>query len=172
MKTAAELIVHAAIRHLRARIANHVERVGVASARIGAQKELERHCWWKLRRAAKTAVYRIVISDHAGVSGVKQLRIDRMIRTASFTQAAQLSNQRRTRFADLVWTLFVSVSNTEQDTRKSRNVVAILRREICAAVKRYRIGSAESPHRPASMMRHHLHGVHVDLIEIRPLFTI
>src|SRR5215218_2110829 len=79
MKTTAKLIVHASIGHLPARVAAHLERVAIAGASVCAQQKLERHRGWKLRRAAKTAVNRIVISDHAGVSGIEQLRLDRMI---------------------------------------------------------------------------------------------
>ena len=56
MKAAAELIVHAAMRHLPARVTHHLERVAIACARVCAKQKLERHRWWKFRRTAKAAV--------------------------------------------------------------------------------------------------------------------
>src|SRR6185369_17610162 len=101
MKAATELIVNAAIPHLRARVAHYFERVAIASACVGAQQELERHRRWELRGAAKAAVDRVVVPDHSGVRGIKQLGLDRVIRTASFTQPSQFSNQRSSRVTDL-----------------------------------------------------------------------
>jgi len=73
-------------------VTNHLERVGVAGASVGAQKELERHRWRKFWRTAEAAVHRVVISDHAGVRRIEQLGLDRMIGTTGFTQTAQLSD--------------------------------------------------------------------------------
>src|SRR6185295_4456040 len=109
MKTAAELIVNAAIRHFHARVADHLESVTIAGACGSAQHELERHCGWKFWSTAEAAVNRIVISDHSGVSRVEQLRLDRIIGTTCFTETPQFTNQRSARFSYFLLALLVSL---------------------------------------------------------------
>src|SRR3982751_3556039 len=71
MKTAAELIVHAAVRHLVAGVADDFERFTITRARMSAQQEFEGHGRRKLGSAAEAAVYRIVTSHHADVSSIE-----------------------------------------------------------------------------------------------------
>src|SRR6185369_14068102 len=71
METAAELIVHAAIRHFSARVIDHFERISISCAHVSAQQKLERHRRRKLRSASEPAVDGIVISDDADVCRIE-----------------------------------------------------------------------------------------------------
>src|SRR5439155_1973141 len=50
--------------------------------------------------------------------------------------------------------------------------VAVDRRKVRAAVERHAIGRQEHGHRPTSVPRHRLHGFHVNLVDVRPLFAV
>src|SRR5215510_16181322 len=60
----------------------------------------------------------------------------------------------------------------KQDPWKAGHVVPIGWREIGAAIKWYALRGKKHRHGPATVTGHHLNGVHVDLIQIRPFFTI
>ena len=60
----------------------------------------------------------------------------------------------------------------DKHARKSRHAVAVFRRKIGAAVKRLAVRREKHRHRPAAAPGQHLHGVHVNLIEVGPLFAI
>src|SRR5215213_952820 len=119
METAAELIVHATVGHLPARVADDLESVLIAGANVCAQQELQRHGGRKLWCAAETAVNRVVISDHARVCRIQQLRLDRMIGTARFTQTPQLGDKRGARLTYVVLTFSISFGDTDQNSRKA-----------------------------------------------------
>src|SRR5215213_11830220 len=139
MKTTTKLIVHAAVRHLSAGVTHHLERLGIAGARVCAQQEFKRHRGWKLWRTTKTAVRRVVIPDNAGVSSIQQLRLDRIIGAAAHTQTLQLIHERRARLANVVLPVAIRLSDTDQNSWKSGHDVTILRRKVRAAIKRNRI---------------------------------
>src|SRR5829696_4157739 len=146
MKTAAELIVDTAGRHLPARVAHHLEGLAIAGASVCAEQEFERHRGWKLRRAAETAVNRIVISDYAGVSSVEQFGLDRIIGAACLTQPTQLGHERSACFTNVVLSFSISFRDASQNSRKSRDVVTILRWKVCTAVKRHGIRRETDSH--------------------------
>ena len=57
-------------------------------------------------------------------------------------------------------------------TRESGHAVAVLRREVGAAVERHALRGEEHRHGPAAVARHGLHRLHVDLVHVGPLLAI
>ena len=106
------------------------------------------------------------------ISSVEQLDLDRTVGTAGLTQTLQFIDERGAGFEDVVLSVSICFRDADQNSRETRHVVTILGWKVGAAIKRNCLGREKHSHRPAAVMRHHLNGVHVDLIEIRPLFTI
>ena len=69
--------------------------------------------------------------------------------------------------------LFVKmIADRIQHRQKPGPAVRIHRRKISPAPERLKLRRQKNAHRPAALMRHHLHRRHVKLIHIRPLFAI
>ena len=52
------------------------------------------------------------------------------------------------------------------------SILAITRRKVGATIEGAAIGRKEDGHRPAPLLGHRLHRLHIDGIDIRSLFTI
>ena len=74
MKSAAQLIVDAAVRHLLTRLLHDLERFAIARASVRAKQELEGHRGRKFRRAAKAAVRRVERSSEAHKGRVELIK--------------------------------------------------------------------------------------------------
>ena len=66
----------------------------------------------------------------------------------------------------------VCARDRHQDARKSRHPAAILGRIVGAAEERAPVRREEHRQRPTAAPGDHLHRVHVDLVEVGPLFAI
>ena len=71
MKTAAELIVDAAVRHFLTGVTNDFERIAIACASMCAEQKLQCHCRRKFWRTTEAAVHRVVTPDDAGVRRIE-----------------------------------------------------------------------------------------------------
>src|ERR1044072_7104359 len=72
MKATAELIVDAALSHLATGMADNVECLLITGPIVSVQEKLKTHRRWKLGRAAKTAVSRIVTLDGAAKRSIEE----------------------------------------------------------------------------------------------------
>src|SRR6185436_3612330 len=59
-----------------------------------------------------------------------------------------------------------------QQPWKARQPVTVLRGKVGAAVERRAVGREEDGHRPAAVPGQRLHGLHVDVVHVRPLLAI
>src|SRR4051812_5973091 len=65
-----------------------------------------------------------------------------------------------------------SVHYSRQNLIKPWHPARALRRPVRAAIKWLQLRRQKHAHRPAAMPREHLHRIHVNLIEVRPLLPI
>ncbi len=73
---------------------------------------------------------------------------------------------------DLLPAILPGVGHGRQHLVEARHALARLGRPISAAIERLQVGRQEDRHRPAAAAGHHLHRVHVNLVQVRPLFAI
>src|SRR2546425_6766238 len=76
MKASADLIVHAAERHLVERDRGHVQRMFLARSMVIAKKEIDAHAWWKFRRTSKPAFTGIEAASHRAIRDIQHGRLD------------------------------------------------------------------------------------------------
>ena len=72
----------------------------------------------------------------------------------------------------LLAAILPGIDHRRQNLIEPRHAARALRRPIRAAIKRLQLGRQKHAHRPAAVPREHLHRVHVNLIEVRPLLAI
>ena len=166
MKTAADLIVDAAVRHFGQRVHDHVF---VAVAVL--HQKIERHRRRKFRRAAETAILRVVALCDRSCSAIEpvllnrsrpfrlQLRVDDL---ADFVRSGLHIGTARP----------IGIEDVHENALESRHSVAIVGREVRAGVKRSAVRRQKNRHRPAAVPGHQLHGLHVNRVDIRPFFAI
>ena len=172
MEPATELIVDAPLAHLLAGNLDNVQSLRPSRAMINPQQEFERHRRGKLGRPAKAAIERIIALDDAPVGCVQQIFREHLAGLFGNIEASQLTEQCGGIARYLISLIAVSLRHAKQDARKARHVVTIFWRKIRPTIKRSTLRSEEYGHGPAAMLGHHLDCIHVDLIEIGPLFTI
>ena len=172
MEAAAELVVHAAARHAVERQLDHLERVGVAGPGVVPEQEVERHGLWELRRGAEPSVLVVesvaqprVCQGH-GVPGQRRVVRERLSHAAHrrcdlLRGAGHVGASRPVRVRD-----------GGQNTRETGHAVAILGREVGAAVERLSRGREEHGKGPAAAAGHGLDCAHVDGVDVRALLTV
>ena len=136
------------------------------------QEKLQRHGRWKLWRTSKAAVDPIIVSSGAAISAVENLDGQHVARFFGQPHAPQFAQHRRCRAGNLLGLRTKGFGDAQQHARKTRHVVAICGWKIRASVKGDALRSKKHGHGPATMSGHHLDGAHVDLIEVRPFFTV
>jgi hypothetical protein len=139
---------------------------------VNPEQEVQIHCGRKLWSAAEPAIVGIIVSSNATVRRVEQVRRQEFVRLFADAHAPQLSQQGSGRALHLVRLLTIGLSHAQQNPRKARHVVAILGRKVSAAIKGDTLGSEEHRHRPTAVLGHHLHSVHIDLVQVGALFAI
>src|SRR5207244_805200 len=68
--------------------------------------------------------------------------------------------------------LFPGLGQGEEEAFETGPAVAIVRREISAAVEWLQVGGEEHRHGPTALPGHELDGRHVNLIQVRPFLAI
>ncbi len=170
-EAATDMVVHAAGRHGVEGFGDHRERVRIAGSMMVPQQERQAGGGRELRRATESAELRIEfvriladgriefrLADRDGsrhLHGLLQLLCD----------VAGLATQ-------TILVLAPELGDLGQDRGKPWPAPAIRWREIGARKDRLLLGRQENRHRPAAVMRHHLYGAHVNLVEIRSFFTV
>ena len=75
-------------------------------------------------------------------------------------------------FEQVLAAVLPGVGDGLQDLIEARHAVSRPRRPVRAAEERLALGRQKNRHRPAAPPSHHLHRVHVNLIEVRPLLAV
>ena len=170
MKASADLVVEAALGHLPQRELDHRQSVPVAR-RVVVEEELRQvHRAGELRRSAEPAVL--------GVGALEQAQRT-LLGGLGAGQRLAGARPARERFGDLgraLRHLVAAIAPRLRDAREHLaergHPMARLRRVIGAAVERTSVGGAEHRERPAAVPGQPGHRVHVDLIDVGPLFAI
>ena len=66
----------------------------------------------------------------------------------------------------------VCLRDREQQAREAGHAVAVLGRKVRATVERLAVRREEDRHRPAAVAGEHLHGVHVDVVDVRAFLAV
>ncbi len=126
----------------------------------------------ELRCAAETAVMRIERAAEARGRRVQELLRQAAVARRRDLRRRQMLRQLRRLRGQLRPPIAPRGGHRLKDLVEPRHSAAGGLRPIGAAIKRLQVGREKDRHRPAAATRHHLHGVHVDLIEIGPLLAI
>ena len=172
MKSPAELVVHPAPRHLRERRLNHVPREIVAGPLPEAQHEFPDHRLRELGRAAQAAFGLVELTGDALERTEQDVVAQELHGAPKVPAAVQLGGELLRGRHDLVAPVLPGVGDGVEDLGERRQAVAGRGRKVRPAVERGAVGREEHGHRPAPVAGHGLHGLHVDLIDVRPLLPI
>ncbi len=176
MKAAAQLIVHSAARHLVQSQFDHVERAGVLRPAPLAQQKPQRHRGREFGFVTEPAMNRIARPQQVirRVIGdlVTQPAFLPPFRRDDPVQPLQLAQHPFGAVLDLVAPRAVGLGDRDQHAREPWHPVAVNRREIGPAVKRFAVGRQKDRHRPPAAPGHHLHGVHINRVQVGTLFAV
>ena len=173
METAAQLVVHAAARHLPQAVSHHFQRLLAAGPVVITQQEAQRHGLGKLGRAAKAAVDGVEIARHAAESLVRDEVVQRAFSRAGRACAALNGGpQPAGALLDIVAPVAIGIGHGGQHAAEAGHAVAFEGREVGAAVERGTVRRQPDAHGPAALTGHGLHRLHVDPVQVRTLLTI
>ena len=172
-EAAADLVVHAAGRHLVARVQHHADAVPVACA-VGVAQQHQRQAGpGELGRVAEAAEARVVLGLELGDSAVEPSRIELDVglgleRDALADALADVVGRgehicalRLPRVGDLI-----------EDVGETRFAELGHRRKVSAAVKRLEVGREPDVEWPAAAAGRGLHEGHIDFVHVGPLLAV
>ena len=177
MEAAAQMIVNAAGRHLVERHASTMSSSRRAAARAARHaaaaadpSDAETSAPGQSRRARdRTLALERRRRRSQQTARRAARRLDAGRRPISLQVLGQLARPASTACSRRFFQASATASRTWS---KPGMPMRAVRRPIGAAVKRLQVGRQKHRHRPAAAAGHHLHGVHVDLIEVGPLLAI
>ena len=171
VEAATQLVVDATGRHPVQSPDRHREGVGVAP-QVAAQQQLDAH---RLRELGGRR--------EAAPIGVESARVA-LYRTRQERFREGFARGRRGRgTADRFGHPAAGVDQVgparppgfgdgRQQAREAWQAVPVDRREVGAGIEGFALRRQEDGHRPPALAGHRLHGVHVDRVDVRPLFAI
>ena len=171
-KAAANLIVHSALRHHVERLFDHRQGGGVGITQVHAQHKLQRHRGRKLRRSPKPAKGRVEARLEAPERALKDRAIHRPRVEAHVGERAELVGHFACAADDVLAVVVPRRLHASQDLPKARHAVPWLVREIRAGIERLSVGRQEHGHRPTASTRHRGRRLHVDAVDVGPLFSV
>ena len=172
VKTAADVVAHAAERHRLQRLRHHEGRRVVARARGLAQQEQQLARTRKLRRVAKPAARLVERLRKLRDTLLQRIRVGHVSARRHRSQPPDLLGEIFSRQLHFRALLLPHPDDLAKDLGKSRPSPSRVGRKVGAAVKRLEIGRQPHAHRPAARSRRRLHERHVDAIDVGPLFAI
>ena len=172
VKTAADVVAHAAERHGLQRLRHHEGRRVVACARGLTQEKQQLARTRKLRRAPKPAARLVERLRKLRDTLLQRIRVGHVSARRHRSQPPDLFREIFSRQLHFGAFLLPHADDLAKDLRKSRPSPPRVGREIGASVKRLEIGRQPHAHRPAARPRRRLHERHVDAIDVGPLFAI
>ena len=188
MIAAADVVVHAALRHFLQRERAHLHRFGAerrlpALQRRHAVEEIQHRRPGKFRRAAEAAVHRVerlaeilkcFLEHVARRIGERDRRAlhGALARSRGRGEALETFEQPRSLLGDLPTLLAPRFRHGVEQRDESRASAAIGRRIIRAAEKRFQLGRQPRAQRPATAAGDGLHERHVDVVDVGPFFAV
>ena len=187
MKPSRQLVIHPATSHVLKSGHNKISQSGKvcgsdalvrlaerssALPRIAFNQQIQRRRMRKLRRLPKPSMLRIEHPKRGSLN-----RIEYACRNAAVFPGKRfrLRNRRlhHLRLLDHVSMLLrVSIGNAQQHAPKAGTPVAVLRRKVCAAIKRLSVRRKERRQRPAALPAHCLHSRLIPAVNVRTLVPI
>ena len=172
MESAAEMVVDAACRHVIERDDDHLQQRFVPRSPPASQQEVEVRGVGKLGRGAETA--------QAVVEGLGQIGFGRFQRglvqlgrlVAHEVRGLEKLHGLFRLLEDVAAALAPRGGHGREHVAEARHSAPPARRPVRAAEERLLFGREEDRHRPSALAGHRLHRLHVDLVQVRPLFAI
>jgi hypothetical protein len=149
-----------------------MQRVLIARAVMIAEQKIQTHARRKLGRAAESAFAGIEAAADRAICVIQKGGIDGFAGAFPERLFGKLLAEAFCVLQDLFFARSVSSRNRFEDSRKTGTAVSILGRKIRSAEDRFSRRQQKNGHRPAAASGHHLNRSHVNLVEIRPFFTI
>ena len=172
VKPAADLIVHAAVRHFVQCQHSHVQRVFIPCPVMITKQKVNIHAGRELRRATKSAFARIEPAGNCTASHIEQSRVYRF----GFRFSKCLSGEMFAEASGILYNFFatrsVCLCDCLHNAPESRPAVSIVWWKICSAKNGFSAGQQKYRHGPTPAAGHHLDSSHVNLIQIRTFFAI
>ena len=135
MEPAADLVVDAAEGHRFQGLFRHLERLGLARAVVEAQQELQRHGLRELGCSAEAAVGGIVERGQASVRLSQQRLLQELRRCLGVGRVAEPRGECLGGLQHVTLPIVVGVGHGVQHAGEARHAVAVLGREVGAAVE-------------------------------------
>ncbi len=171
-ESAADLIIDSAARHFAEGIHDHLERLVGAGPLPVAKQEIEHHRRREFRSRAEPSILRVVALRERSIDGLEHLPSKAAARFClgeiALVDLPELLRALGYAFASLS----VGVGHRLKNRPERWQAVPVVGREIRPTVERASVGHEEHRHRPAALAGHRLHGLHVDAIDVGPLFAI
>ena len=172
VEPAAQMVVHAALRHLAQRKGGHVQIAPPAGGVRRAQEQGEHERVGKFWSLADAAVFGVVVPGQRVRGGFQSRGVQRMGGRLALVELFESAHDLGRRLDDFGRSVAVSRGDTGQHARKGRNVVTVFGREVGPAVERLAVRGQKDGHRPAAPTGQHLHRVHIDVVDVGPLLTV
>ena len=172
MESAPQLIVQPALRHPLERVTHEPQPLLLTRARPEAQQHVEQLRLRELRCATEPAgAWVVAVPErprglHPARRGESSARARR-----SFGRGVDLLERARTLEHRLA-PMLPGLRHRHHHAPERGHAVAILGRIVRATVERHSLRREEHRHRPAPVTGDGLHGLHVDGVDVRALFTI
>ena len=172
VEASANLVVHAAARHLRQRRFHHRQQMAMPAGLIPFRQEIHRGRMRKFRRAPEPAVADVELAHRRVFHIVQQARRKR---AAGFAERLRLRHRVRQclrRTVHVRAALAVGLGHRGENSPESRPPHGVVRREIGPAEKRPPIGRQESGQRPAALAGDGADGRLVARVHVGPLVAV
>ena len=172
MKPAPNLIINAPAGHLLQCKLQHRKRPVIMPASVITQQNLQSHRLRKLRRRPHAPILVIKVGSQCVISMMQHAFVQNALPPRHPSRPSHLLRQLIRNPPDFRVTVTISLRHRFQQPRKPRHIMPVHRRKISPTIKRLALRSKKHRHRPPPAPRKHLHRLHINRIQIRPLLPV
>ncbi len=165
-----ELVVQSAASHGVAGLLDHLQRAGIAGARVLAQQELQHHRRRELGAGAEATGLVVVLAGEGRRRGVEVIGAE--CATVVVHLLAQVLDDVGADRAHLVAPVLPGVRECLQHLGERRHPLPRLGREVGAGEERLPLRGEDAGHGPAALARHGLGGTHVDGVDVGAFLAV
>jgi hypothetical protein len=144
----------------------------LVSASTEPQQEVDIHGLWELGCAAEASVFGIEMDAYVCKRLVQEVLRNGVRRRPELRADPEVIDEAGTLRVDFRASLTPRLSYGLQHSGERRHAVALFGWEVRAAVERRSLRRQKNGHRPAAVTRHRLNGLHVERIDVGPLFPV